>query len=230
MVYGIHRDPRFVLISSRCLVTPCYPILRVPPQVYAPFYPAEFHGEGDFTRRTWPISGLMVVSLGLLMLGFCTKAAATGSIELAGDVLEIVLPVSAGGLTLGLKDWPGSLQLAESEGVTLAATTLLKYSLDTQRPNGGHYSFPSEHAAVSFSAAEFLRKRYGWKFGVPAYAAASFVAYSRVESNNHYSYDVIGGAAIGFLSSYIFTKPYKGWEIKTEAGPGLHGLFLSKSW
>ena len=172
----------------------------------------------------------MAVATGLLTLGFCAEASASDSIELAGTVLEIVLPVGAGGLTLGLKDWQGSLQLAESEGVTIAATSLLKYSLDTRRPNGGHYSFPSEHASVSFSAAEFLRKRYGWEFGVPAYAAASFVAYSRVESNNHYSYDVIGGAAIGILSSYIFTKPYKGWEVKTEAGPGLHGLFLSRSW
>jgi membrane-associated phospholipid phosphatase len=176
------------------------------------------------------MSGLLALATGLLMLGFCPRAGAMGSIELAGDVLEIALPVTAGGLTLGLKDWQGSLQLAESEGVTLATTTLLKYSLDTRRPNGGHYSFPSEHASVSFSAAEFLRKRYGWEFGVPAYAAASFVAFSRVESNNHYSYDVIGGAAIGIVSSYIFTKPYKGWEVKTEAGPGLHGLFLTRSW
>jgi len=158
------------------------------------------------------------------------RTCASDSIELAGNILEIALPVGAGATTVGLRDWQGSLELAESEAVTLAATYALKYSLDTERPNGGHYSFPSEHSSVSFSAAEFLRKRYGWEVGVPAYAAASFVAYSRVESKNHYSYDVIGGAAIGILSSYIFTRPYKGWRIKTEAGPGLHGLFLSRSW
>jgi len=133
-------------------------------------------------------------------------------------------------MTLGLRDWPGTLQLAESEGVSAGATLALKYGLDTRRPNGGHYSFPSEHASVAFSAAEFLRKRYGWEAGIPAYATASFVAYSRVESGQHHYYDVMGGAAIGILSSFIFTHPYKGWEIKTEAGPGLHGLFLSRSW
>lgn len=131
---------------------------------------------------------------------------------------------------MGLKDWQGSLELAESEGVSAAATLSLKYGLNTRRPNGGHQSFPSEHSAVSFSAAEFLLKRYGWEAGVPAYAAAAFVGYSRVESRQHYSYDVIGGAAIGVLSSYIFTKAYKGWQIKTEAGPGLYGLFLSRNW
>lgn len=158
------------------------------------------------------------------------KAQADSGVELAGDVVELALPISAGGVTLGLKDWKGALQLAESEGLTLAATYALKYSLNTSRPNGGDHSFPSEHAAVSFSAAEFLRKRYGWVAGIPAYAAASFVAYSRVASNNHYSYDVIGGAAVGILSSYLFTRPYRGWEVKTEAGPGLHGLFLCRKW
>ncbi len=34
---------------------------------------------------------------------------------------------------------------------------------------------------------------------VPAYAAASFVAYSRVESREHYPHDVVAGAGIGIL-------------------------------
>ncbi len=73
--------------------------------------------------------------------------------------------------------------------------------------------------ADSFSAAEFMRKRYGWEYGHPAYAAASFVAYSRMEDRDHYPQkDVIFGAAIGIASSYLFTKPYKGWHIQAEAG------------
>jgi membrane-associated phospholipid phosphatase len=164
-----------------------------------------------------------------LLLGY-PEAHASDSIELAGDVLQYLLPAGAGGLTLGLRDWSGSLQLVESEGLTLATTYALKYGLDTERPNGGSYSFPSGHASVSFSAAEFLRKRYGWEAGIPAYAAASFVAYSRVESGQHHDYDVIGGAAIGILSSFIFTRPYHGWDIKTESSSGIHGLFVSRNW
>jgi len=171
-----------------------------------------------------------VLAICLVVLTGESEARATGGVELAGNILEVVLPVGAGATTVALGDWQGSLQLAESEGVTLAATYALKYSLDTPRPNGGHLSFPSEHASVSFSAAEFVRKRYGWEFGVPCYAAASFVAYSRVEAGQHYSYDVIGGAAIGILSSYIFTRPYHGWEVKMQAGPGLYGLCLSRPW
>jgi membrane-associated phospholipid phosphatase len=34
-----------------------------------------------------------------------------------------------------------------------------------------------------------------------------------VESRQHYRRDVVAGAGIGILSSYIFTRPYKGWRV-----------------
>jgi len=145
----------------------------------------------------------------------CRLLAADG-IETAGDVLQYVLPATAGGLTLWHRDGKGALQLGESLAVTLGVTYALKYSINEQRPNGGSQSFPSGHTSVSFSAAEFMRKRYGWEYGVPAYAAATFVAYSRVESRAHYLHDVMAGAGIGILSSFIFTKPYKGWNLSVE--------------
>lgn len=47
------------------------------------------------------------------------------------------------------------------------------------------------------AGAAFLQMRYGWALGGPAYAVASFVACSRVESKRHYTSDVVAGAAIG---------------------------------
>src|SRR5260221_5972728 len=76
----------------------------------------------------------------------CANSFASDGLVLAGDVLQFALPAGAGGMTLGLRDWPGSLQLIESEGLTLATTYALKYGLDTRRPNGGNLSFPSGHA------------------------------------------------------------------------------------
>lgn len=166
----------------------------------------------------------------LLCFARVIDANAGDGIQTAGDILQFVIPATAGGLTLGYADYKGTLQFGESFAVTEGVTYGLKYTVNETRPNGGSQSFPSGHTSVSFCGAEFIRKRYGWQLGVPAYAAASFVAYSRVESNEHYPHDVIAGAAIGILSSFIFTKPYKGWEVKTEAGPGLHGLFLSRDW
>jgi membrane-associated phospholipid phosphatase len=75
-----------------------------------------------------------------------------------------------------------------------------------------------------------MRKRYGWEYGIPAYAAASFVAYSRVEAREHYPHDVIAGAAIGIVSSYIFTRPYKGWHVDVGVDGKYYGFSISHSW
>jgi membrane-associated phospholipid phosphatase len=152
-------------------------------------------------------------------------------IEAAGTALQYALPATAAGLTLGFRDWPGALQLGASAVTTIAVTEGLKYTVHETRPNGAdNQSFPSGHTSISFSAAEFMRKRYGWEFGVPAYALASFVAYSRVESRNHYPHDVIAGAAIGIASSYIFTRPYKGWNVQAEGDSKYIGIRLSRAW
>lgn len=165
-----------------------------------------------------------------LCLTAAVSAWAGDSIELAGDVLQYALPATGAGLTLGYKDGKGALELGESLAVTAGVTYALKYGLDTKRPNGGRYSMPSAHTSISFSAAEFMRKRYGWEYGVPAYAAASFVAYSRVEARQHHPKDVIAGAGIGIVSSFVLTKPYKGWHVQADADGKYYGIRLSRAW
>src|SRR5271157_2793009 len=149
---------------------------------------------------------------------------ADDSIETAGNVLTIALPAAAIGLTLGLRDGQGALELGKSAALTLGLSYGLKYTINETRPNGDNYSFPSNHASISFASAEFIRKRYGWEYGIPAYVAATFVAYSRVESKQHYTHDVIAGAAIGIGSSYLFTQPYKGWQINPDIDHAYYGI------
>jgi membrane-associated phospholipid phosphatase len=166
----------------------------------------------------------------LLCLTFSINVYASDGIETAGDVLLIILPATAVGLTAGFRDSKGTLQFGESAALTLGATYGLKYAITEERPNGENHSFPSAHTSVSFASAEFMRKRYGWQYGIPAYAAALFVAYSRVESRQHYTHDVIAGAAIGIGCSYLFTKPYEGWNIQAEADHKYYGMRLSHTW
>ena len=147
----------------------------------------------------------------------------------AGDALQFVLPAVALGATAFHRDSTGAVEFAEASVTALAVTYALKYSVNERRPDGGTQSFPSGHSSISFSSAEFLRKRYGWEYGLPAYATATFVAYSRVESHEHYPHDVIAGAAIGIASSYLFTKPYHGWMIEPDAGKKYCGIQLSRS-
>src|SRR5438876_7728746 len=167
-----------------------------------------------------------------ILIGFSSLVGTRASdrIALAGDIFQYLLPATAAGLTLGYKDGDGALEFGESAALTLGVTYGLKYSIDEQRPNGGRHSFPSGHSSISFCSAEFMGKRYGWEYGIPAYAAATFVAYSRVEAREHYPHDVIVGASIGIVSSYIFTRHYKGWEIEPEIDRKYCGIRLSHQW
>lgn len=167
----------------------------------------------------------------MLVLGCrCTAFAAAGATETAGDLLQYALPVVAVGVVVAQHDSSGALQFGESFALTLGTTYALKIGIDETRPNGGHYAFPSGHTSSTFSCAEFLRGRYGWRYGVPAYLAAAFVGYSRVESRNHYTHDVVAGAAIGILSSHIFTTRYLGWQVGLNADHDFLGVSLSRAW
>jgi membrane-associated phospholipid phosphatase len=171
---------------------------------------------------------LLFVILYFIAAGVDVRA--DDNIETAGNVLTIALPVAAAGLTLVLRDGQGALELGKSAALTLGLSYGLKYTIDETRPNGDSYSFPSNHTSISFASAEFIRKRYGWEYGIPAYVAATFVAYSRVESKQHYTHDVIAGAAIGIGSSYLFTQPYKGWQINPDIDHAYYGIRLSRAW
>jgi hypothetical protein len=157
-------------------------------------------------------SSYLVLMFICLLLCISTNADAQRNdrIETVGDDLCIyILPSATAGLILYNSDWRGLIEGAESAALTGGVTAGLKVAVNEKRLNGGSYSFPSGHASFSFDVAEFIRKRYGWECGIPAYVATSFVGYSRVEANDHYTHDVVAGAFLGILSSYIFTTPYR---------------------
>ena len=64
------------------------------------------------------------------------------------------------------------------------------------------------HTSVSFAGAAFIQRRYGWKWGIPAYAVASYVGWSRTYGKKHDWWDVLAGAAIGAGSALIYTRPF----------------------
>lgn len=177
--------------------------------------------------KKWLVFSLLVLSAGR---GHAQSARedSNPAAERAGDVLQVGIPLVALGLTFllnGEEDadkaqsrFAGSGLALDTEwlrmngsprhdlmlavGRTELATYTLKYSVDAQRPNGGGQSFPSGHTSVAFAGAEFIRKEYGWWWGVPSYLAASYVGWSRVETKNHWTRDVLAGAAIGIFSNH----------------------------
>lgn len=131
------------------------------------------------------------------------------TIRTVGDVALLAIPTACLISTVTLQDWDGLKQGALAGVSSVGLTFILKEVINKERPDQSDYkSFPSMHSAISFTGAAFIQKRYGWKWGIPAYAAAGFVGWSRVYGKKHDWWDVAAGATMGVVSAYIFTKPF----------------------
>ena len=131
------------------------------------------------------------------------------AVRTSGDIGAVLLPVAGLTAILIQKDWEGLKQGALAGVTTLGVTYALKYAVKKERPDySDNHSFPSMHTSVSFAAASFIQRRYGWKWGLPAYVVSTYVGWSRVYGKKHDWWDVAAGAAIGAGSSYIFTRPF----------------------
>jgi len=149
-----------------------------------------------------------VLTVLFLFLASSSFAGSDG-MDTAGDVGRVLIPAAAAGVTLAKKDWTGGKQLFLSLLTAAAVTEGLKAVVHEKRPDGGDHSFPSGHTSISFATASYLQIRYGWRYGIPAFLAAAFVGYSRVDADEHWTKDVVGGAAIGIVSGWIFTSRYR---------------------
>ena len=63
-------------------------------------------------------------------------------------------------------------------------------------------SFPSDHAVAAFAIA-FAVAFVGRRMGAAFLAGATLIALTRVIAGLHYPGDILGGAAIGFLSAAL---------------------------
>ena len=158
-----------------------------------------------------------------------------------GDVIHVLIPVFAVGSTFftGAPDgsrWDkeGTSQSVKGIGTAVVSTAIWKRLADKMRPNqSSSTSFPSGHASFAFSGAGFIDTRYGHKWGIPALLGAAFVGYSRVYADAHFADDATAGAAVGLLSSWIFTTPQSESRnvsvlpMLLEDGAGLQVTFRS---
>jgi membrane-associated phospholipid phosphatase len=151
------------------------------------------------------------------------------AIERIGDIGQIVIPVFGWAMTVLHKDEKGFQQTLQSFTISMVVTHGMKWAIDRERPNGGEGSMPSGHTTAAFSGASFLQQRYGWKYGAPAYAAAAFVGYSRVKTNNHHTSDVLVGAAIGIVPNIFLTDRFKNVSVSPIVGRDKKGLQIAFS-
>ena len=142
---------------------------------------------GNDTAEKFFKPGAVVGELGTL-LGSATAVYAVGRIRDEPRVSHVGMDLIRG--------------LAISEGLTQT----LKYTTRRERPDhSSRNSFPSGHAADTFAFATVLERHLGWRFAVPAYVLASYVAVSRLPANRHWFSDAVFGAAVGVIAGRTVT-------------------------
>ena len=156
------------------------------------------------------------------------------NIETLGTGVAIALPVIAGGIAWYKKDKVGIAQLVVESALTVGTVYALKNIVREERPDGSDFkSFPSETTAVAASGSAFLWRRYGWQYGLPAFAATEFVSWSRVQARQHRWYDTLASSGIAAGYSYIVATPFKKrYNIETSVEPAPDGgmVRLSYDW
>jgi membrane-associated phospholipid phosphatase len=120
------------------------------------------------------------------------------------------------------------MDLIRSLLIAEAITQTLKYSTRRLRPDGSSYtSFPSGHAADTFAFATALERHLNWRFAVPAYAFASYVAISRLPANRHWLSDAVFGSAVGIIAGRTVTAPNRDkYPIEVVPLAGGVGVFF----
>ncbi len=151
---------------------------------------------GGMGKRIW----LVLVLVGLLG----SRDGWAGS-EGVGEVVAVAIPLAGLGVIALDHDLSGGYQLLASLATTAAVTYGLNEAIDKETPEGDDGAFPSGHSAISFAGATYLQRRYGCRYGIPAYAAAAFVGWSRIDSDRHDLADVLGGAALGTGLAFLLT-------------------------
>lgn len=153
--------------------------------------------------------------------------------ETAGDVLTGVIPIGAFFYTYKYDDDEGRKQfywcIGANEVLNSVARLAFNQTYLGERPNGNEYAFPSGHVGFISSAAGFLYLRYGWEYGLPAYAATAYVAYTRVETDHHRWRDVVAAAALAQTVAFFTVTAKKEPEIVPVLGPGYVGLQWNRS-
>ena len=156
---------------------------------------------------------------------------ATAGTQSLGQDVAMALPVIAGSITFAKEDWAGGAELTLDTGATVGIAYGLKHVIREQRPDKSDFrSMPSDTSALAFAPAQYLWDRYGWQYGLPAYAAATYVAWSRVDAGKHHWYDVAASAGLAFGSSKLFTSRYHDQQLNFGMTPIGNGAFGSLSY
>ena len=198
----------------------------------------EFDQNRCFSLISFVNHRLLKIGIALLLIAPIPEAATAASmskVETAGKAVAIALPLVSVGISLAHhEDWDGVAELSVSTAATLGVAYLINHVVREQRPDHSDFhSLPSDTAALADSSADYLWARYGWQYGVPAYAAAIFVGYSRVDAKKHHWYDVAASGLIAYGVNYAIVTRYhenRQYRVYGSADPDAIGIHFAMNW
>lgn len=154
-------------------------------------------------------------------------SARADMVETAGTGVAVALPLFAAGVAAYKHDWNGVVDLGLTGLATVGTAYALKSVVHERRPDGSDdRSFPSGTQALAASGSSFLWARYGWQYGLPAFAASAFVGYSRVEAKQHHWYDTAASSAMAIGYAAIFTPRFSRYRIYSSLDASPDGAML----
>jgi membrane-associated phospholipid phosphatase len=151
------------------------------------------------------------------------QPAQADTVTTIGTGVAIALPLTAAGIAISKRDWVGLEDLGFATFLTVGTAFALKQVVRERRPDGSDFeSFPSDTTALAASGSSFLWARYGWKYGVPAFAASQFVSWSRVNADKHHWHDTAASSLIAIAYSALITPRFRQYRVYSsfEAAPG----------
>ena len=160
-----------------------------------------------------------------LLVAASPAARAESRVEIAGDYLQYILPISGAVCSFGrtaFKEY--AVRFFVSLGLVHGPKNLLGEAPINIRPHGGDKGFPSGHTAAAFYGASYLARDCVNKsvWGQAAvFGAAMYTGGSRIEAGAHFLFQVMFGALVGFGADRLFrkkgaeTRPHR-WHIWRE--------------
>jgi len=123
------------------------------------------------------------------------------------------------------------MDLLQAQILTESLVQPLKFATRRERPDqSDRRSFPSGHAAITFAGATVLERHVGWRNSLLAYAAASYVAASRLHDNRHYLSDVVAGAAVGAIAGRTVVHHASDyWALTPVSVPGGVAVLVTRT-
>jgi hypothetical protein len=146
--------------------------------------------------------------------------------------MSIALPVLAVSVAISKHDRAGIAELLAGTVLSVGTAYALNNAIREERPDGSSaHSFPAETSALAASSSAFLWGRYGWQYGVPAYAASDLVSFSLTQAKRENWYDTFGGSLISTGFGLLVTRRLRNrYHINTSVSPIRGGGLLSFSY